>query len=329
MAKFCTKCGRPLAEGEVCSCRMQNTSGAQQYAQGAMGANQPAQGYQHPGVGAQGYPNPQQVQQQYQQGYQQNPYQKGPFQQGMQGAGGQPYNTQQQYEYQQQVQQAQQQYQQMQNAASNLFSKAIGTFISVLKSPVETGKKLIAFADWGVLIILIAFQALMAGCYDLAVMAKISSISAYIKMPYAKSFFAVVLASAALAFILAAMLLAGNLIAKNAVSFQQMLACVAVRSVLLTITTAISIVIFALFPIGGTFLYYASCLWGTVTMVMIMPKNTPGGKEDWLALTQFIVYFLFMIVFFLFALVCSKAFVPSASGLGGLESIFNALDYYF
>ena len=29
MARFCTKCGRPLKEGEVCNCTAQNAGGAQ------------------------------------------------------------------------------------------------------------------------------------------------------------------------------------------------------------------------------------------------------------------------------------------------------------
>ena len=30
MARFCTKCGRPLQEGEVCNCTAQNAGGTQQ-----------------------------------------------------------------------------------------------------------------------------------------------------------------------------------------------------------------------------------------------------------------------------------------------------------
>lgn len=73
MARFCTYCGRPLADGEVCSCRQQNAAGPDPvngysqgaYGQGSYGQGQPggAQGSYQPGQnygngGSYGY-NPQ------------------------------------------------------------------------------------------------------------------------------------------------------------------------------------------------------------------------------------------------------------------------------
>ena len=84
MAKFCTKCGRPLQEGEICSCQVspvtqtqpdpqqhQPEQPPQQYQQPTQQYQQPPQQYQQP---TQQYQQPpQQYQQQYQQ-YQQPNY---------------------------------------------------------------------------------------------------------------------------------------------------------------------------------------------------------------------------------------------------------------
>ena len=77
MARFCTKCGRPLKEGEVCNCTAQNAGGAQNagVSQGQPGGRQNyQQGQQYY---QQGQPGGQQYYQQGQPGGQQN-YQQGP-----------------------------------------------------------------------------------------------------------------------------------------------------------------------------------------------------------------------------------------------------------
>lgn len=110
MAKYCTKCGRKLEDGEVCNCTSQNTgatpntAGNQQAAQGAQQTYQNAQqSYQQ---NQQTYQNAQQSYQQSQQTYQQN-------QQAFQ-------NGQQTYQQNQQAfQSGQQAYQQNQQAFQN------------------------------------------------------------------------------------------------------------------------------------------------------------------------------------------------------------------
>ena len=80
MANFCKYCGRPLQDGELCSCPQAQAEAAQQY-QGQQpfqgGYQQPPQGgYQQPPQG--GYQQPPQggYQQPPQGGYQQPPYQQ-------------------------------------------------------------------------------------------------------------------------------------------------------------------------------------------------------------------------------------------------------------
>ena len=82
MARFCTKCGRPLQEGEVCNCTAQNAGGTQQSQAGGQQYRQQRQ----PGVQQyyqQGQPGGQQYYQQGQPGGQQ--YQQQYQQQGQQG----------------------------------------------------------------------------------------------------------------------------------------------------------------------------------------------------------------------------------------------------
>ena len=77
MARFCTKCGRPLQEGEVCNCTAQNAGGTQQSQAGGQQYQQQRQPggqqyYQQGQPGGQQYyqqgqPGGQQYQQQYQQ----------------------------------------------------------------------------------------------------------------------------------------------------------------------------------------------------------------------------------------------------------------------
>ena len=77
MARFCTKCGRPLQEGEVCNCTAQNAGGTQQSQPGGQQYQQQRQPggqqyYQQGQPGGQQYyqqgrPGGQQYQQQYQQ----------------------------------------------------------------------------------------------------------------------------------------------------------------------------------------------------------------------------------------------------------------------
>lgn len=341
MGKFCTKCGKPLAQGELCTCQMGKPAaapGPQGAPGGYIGQANPmrqAQGgqpqYRRPG------PNPAQTQpgQQmpggaYAQGSQaaQNGNQS---QFGQQMPGGQVQNMQQasmgrqQYQQQQYQQQVQQQYQQVHRAASGYLAKTIGTFLNIVKNPIQTGKNMIAFADMGVIVSLIVLQAVFSGFFSIAVMAKISGLSmGYIKMPIARGFFVTVMFSCILSFALAGLLMCGNLMIKNTVTYKQMLACAAVRSVLLVLTTLVSIIVFLLIPSAGFFLFYSGSLWGMIAIALIMPKNI-DGKEDKIVLIQFLSAILFLICFVIFIQISWKAYIPDAIGtmMNGMDSLLS------
>lgn len=72
----------------------------------------------------------------------------------------------------------------------------------------------------------------------------------------------------------------------------------------------------------------AASLWGLVVIVLIMPQNTLGGREDGFALMHFLVAFLYLILFIVVASACSIALVPSSGLFGGLGSLSNILEYY-
>ena len=166
MARFCTKCGRPLKEGEVCNCTAQNAGGAQN-AGASQGQPGGRQNYQQGQPGGrqnyqQGQPGGQQYYQQGQSGGQQY-YQQGQpggqqyYQQGQ--PGGQQYYQQgqpggQQY-YQQGQPGGQQNYQQGPTKEMEWLNKRKDEFVSgtknmfseiipILKAPVSRIRELSA-----------------------------------------------------------------------------------------------------------------------------------------------------------------------------------------
>lgn len=160
-----------------------------------------------------------------------------------------------------------------QTAAAHV-SGTIGMLLHMVKSPVRTGRQLMACADLSVILILLLLQAVASGLFDVAVMAKISGLAmGYLKMPVLRSFLVTALGSLALSFLLAALLFGGGRILKIAVTYRQMLACVAVRSVLLVMTTLIAIAVFFLYPAGGVFFYLAGSLWGLSAIATLDRKS--------------------------------------------------------
>ena len=164
MARFCTKCGRPLKEGEVCNCTAQNAGGAQN-AGASQGQPGGRQNYQQGQPGGrqnyqQGQPGGQQYYQQGQPGGQQY-YQQGQpggqqyYQQGQ--PGGQQYDQQgqpggQQY-YQQGQPGGQQYYQQGPTKEMEWLNKQKDAFVSgtktmfseigpIIKAPVSRVRKI-------------------------------------------------------------------------------------------------------------------------------------------------------------------------------------------
>ncbi len=315
MGKFCTKCGRPLAEGEICNCQ---TTGNVQNIQ--METPQP----EH-----------EQTQQQYQAQYQQGQTQQQYQTQYQQGQAQQQYKTQYEQQVQQSYQQTQQSYQQTQQAVSDHMSKTVGTFINMVKQPITIGRQLVASNETGVAITFIILQALMSGFFALALMAKVGGtvealieglvggyMDSSLKFPYGRIFILTVLASVVLSFLLALLLMVGNMVIKNAVTYAQMLNCIAVRSVWISILTLVALILFVLNPMLGFCIYMVAGLWGVIAVTMVVPGRGETN-DDRLSFTLFIV----MLVFILLTLVVmfkiiGPNYFPDAfkMGLNGIKS---------
>lgn len=332
MGAFCTGCGRPLAKGEVCACQLRRVPRQR--------AGVPEQGGNRPGMpGASS-----EMMRKNQMGQPARSHAAG----GMEAAGRAPNRAIGRTGAAQSApnhaagsraaqnvsnraggemgagqfaplpSEMERQTINQQTAAAHV-SRTIDMLLHMVKSPVRTGRQLMACADLSVILILLLLQAVASGLFDVAVMAKISGLAmGYLKMPVLRSFLVTALGSLALSFLLAALLFGGGRILKIAVTYRQMLACVAVRSVLLVMTTLIAIAVFFLYPAGGVFFYLAGSLWGLSAIATLLSGNAAAGREDQLALMQFVVSVLFLLFFIVMAKLCQRAYVPDAiSALGG------------
>ena len=252
MGNFCTKCGKPLADGEVCNC------------QGAAPQIDPAQ---------QAAPQQQSavVQQQYQQAPQQQ-YQQAPQQQYQQA-------PQQQY---QQVppQQYQQQYQQMapqQSAASDYFKQFLNTALNVWKKPVTAGKEYVMSGKFTLAIGYLIVQAVLAVILGMVFEARSSLANlaefagSSVGVTYVKVFFGTLFLSAIFSIMLAGLLLGFNLIAKNNMTFKNALCLVSVRSIVIAPAMVVALIIILINPAWGGVFSLIINIWGFVAIVKALP----------------------------------------------------------
>ena len=244
MGNFCTKCGKPLADGEVCNC------------QGAAPQIDPAQ---------QAAPQQQSAapQQQYQQAPQQQ-YQQAP---------------QQQY---QQVppQQYQQQYQQMapqQSAASDYFKQFLNTALNVWKKPVTAGKEYVMSGKFTLAIGYLIVQAVLAVILGMVFEARSSLANlaefagSSVGVTYVKVFFGTLFLSAIFSIMLAGLLLGFNLIAKNNMTFKNALCLGSVRSIVIAPAMVVALIIILINPAWGGVFSLIINIWGFVAIVKALP----------------------------------------------------------
>ena len=258
MGNFCTKCGKPLADGEVCNC------------QGAAPQIDPAQqaAAQQQSAAAQ---------QQYQQAPQQQ-YQQAPQQQYQQA-------PQQQYQQAQQFQQVppqqyQQQYQQMapqQSAASDYFKQFLNTALNVWKKPVTAGKEYVMSGKFTLAIGYLIVQAVLAVILGMVFEARSSLANlaefagSSVGLTYVKVFFGTLFLSAIFSIMLAGLLLGFNLIAKNNMTFKNALCLVSVRSIVIAPAMVVALIIILINPAWGGVFSLIINIWGFVAIVKALP----------------------------------------------------------
>lgn len=260
MGNFCTKCGKPLADGEVCNC------------QGVAPQIDPAQ---------QAAPQQQSAapQQQYQQAQQQQ-YQQAPQQQYQQ-APQQQYQQAPQQQFQQvPPQQYQQQYQQMapqQSAASDYFKQFLNTALNVWKKPVTAGKEYVMSGKFTLAIGYLLVQAVLAVILGMVFEARSSLANlaefagSSVGLTYVKVFFGTLFLSAIFSIMLAGLLLGFNLIAKNNMTFKNALCLVSVRSIVIAPAMVVALIIILINPAWGGVFSLIINIWGFVAIVKALP----------------------------------------------------------
>ena len=289
MSKFCTKCGRPVPEGGVCSCQLQAGGQAQtppnQNSNGSQQGSQPFQGQQQGSQPFQG--------QQFQGRQGSQPFQGQQFQ-GQQGS--QPFNGQQYKE-------------QASAFAQNFFGK----LLYLIKRPVEAGTNLILEANIKTALLLLAAQGLCSALFAMAAAGKVSGyiqaasglaneissglgnvVAGAMGMPYFRIFLVTVAFSMVLSCILALMLLLGHMALKIPVSFQQMLSAAAIRSAVLCPAILLSLVVFELTAPAGIALFLLINIWGFTAMAVTMSNFVHKEKRDMFVLAVSVVNLLFV-----------------------------------
>lgn len=304
MSKFCTKCGRPVPEGGICSCQLQAGGQAQtppnQNSNGSQQGRQPFQGQQ--------------------QGSQ--PFQGQQFQ-GQQGS--QPFNGQQYKE-------------QASAFAQNFFGK----LLYLIKRPVEAGTNLILEANIKTALLLLAAQGLCSALFAMAAAGKVSGyiqaasglaneissglgnvVAGAMGMPYFRIFLVTVAFSMVLSCILALMLLLGHMALKIPVSFQQMLSAAAIRSAVLCPAILLSLVVFELTAPAGIALFLLINIWGFTAMAVTMSNFVHKEKRDMFVLAVSVINLLFV---FAALFVFSKIWTLYLPDLirAGIKSMGNA-----
>ncbi len=271
MSKFCTKCGRPVPEGGICSCQLQAGGQAQtppnQNSNGSQQGSQPFQGQQ--------------------QGSQ-------PFQGQQQGS--QPFNGQQYKE-------------QASAFAQNFFGKLLylikrpveaGTNL-ILEANIKTALLLLAAQGLCSALFAMAAAGKVSGYIQAAsgLANEISSglgnvVAGAMGMPYFRIFLVTVAFSMVLSCILALMLLLGHMALKIPVSFQQMLSAAAIRSAVLCPAILLSLVVFELTAPAGIALFLLINIWGFTAMAVTMSNFVHKEKRDMFVLAVSVVNLLFV-----------------------------------
>ncbi len=315
MARFCTRCGRPLEEGEVCNCGQE--AAQQQVAPQPEVAQQQA-APQPEAVQQQAAPQPEAVQQQAAPQFQQQ--------------------TQQQAapQFQQQAQQQgyaqnSQQFQQTQQAVTGFLGKMFGSFLNIIKHPVTGGRDVILAGGVAVGSALMVLQGILT-----AIFAAIGANKAFgdmvgvvsyfssddVKIPYVKIIFLTLILSVILSFVLALLLFLGNLIMKNTVSFTQMIGAASLRSSVVIITNILAIIVCLINPVGGMLVFAIGNIWGFFVILQAMPIATEAMRNK-LPLVMILVYFVFMLANYFCVKQGYTGLLGDMGSLSGLGSLGN------
>mgnify|MGYP003293274870 CR=1 FL=1 len=327
MASFCTKCGKPLADGEVCSCsqnvaqevnnvsvsgetQVNNTVDATQAAQinnmGYQTGMQNNMGYQQNNIGV---PNNMQVNNM---GYQ----------------AGMPNNMQVNNMGYQQNNAGMQ--------AKNFFVTLWQLILNIFKKPYTAAGDYLKTNEVLTSIILIVVQGIFTGILASVAVGQfirqvIGTISKAVDYNPFGTFFMAMLISVALTFLYALIIFAISAIFKMGVNYVQAMKIMAIRSVIVIAGTLIAIIVACINAIAGVVfgVVVVQCIAFVYSSTAIKASTTALDDNKYLyALVIYIAAAL--LVYYIFAIKIGLPNLPLlkllSNGLGGLSSLIGGLD---
>lgn len=286
MANFCTRCGRPLQAGEVCSCGSFNPQQMNMRAQAGQRAAEPqAQMAQQQGGMNQGAAGPQGGMNPNMAG---NPMYGGP--QGGMNPNMAAYAS----------------------PASVFFNRIWGTFLRILKAPVTGGIAFMQTADIKMASVFVVLQSLLSGLWSMAstgaMIRAVGGRSYYGDyIPYGRMFVVTALLTAAFIYLLAAVVMLATMTLGQKFTYAQILCGISVRSVLLIPALLVSILLSQIFVVLGAIAYLLACVWSIFAMffaVVSVIEMEKRNRFTW-------VVTLFLTVYLVVYFICSMM-----SGIG-------------
>ncbi len=343
MGHFCTRCGRPLEDGEVCNCQGQGGNAQQQVnlqktpqeneqniqvQQAAAGGAQTNMNQNvNPQTGAQQNMN-QNVNPQA--GAQQNMNQNVNPQTGAQQNRNQNFGQMGPQGYQPNAN-MQQQPSAQRVAIQNVASKFFETIIGMLRTPLTTGRALVQEADIVLIAVFLVLQGILSGLFGSIILAKtigkaVKYFGGSSKTPYVQAFLATFFASIALSVILAVILYVIHMVLKKQVRFQEMLAFAAIRSAWIIPAVVISMILALMSVKVGLFCFYALEVFGFVAMITTLNSFAEAEKKDKMIIINGILIFVFLVCAVCVMAVVSKTYIPGDFG-SDLSDLFGTSGY--
>lgn len=320
MAKFCNQCGKPLQDGEICTCTQQKASApvnmqpvnktpvnpATQAQNSAA-----AQSFQtNPSANAQAFQTNQaanqQTFQQNQQAYQPNQQTFQPNQQAYQpnqqayqanqSANQQAFQPNQNANASQYIQQSSQVVNQVKDQTMNIFSKIIPFF----KHPIAETKALVAMDNLSAGLPLIIFHIvvvfLLSILEALMIHVKLGDLSDYVNIPYVKAVILITLIVAIADFALAGiLLLTTKSILKADTSFAKILSLVGAKSLIGSCVLVAGMIFFQLSAVLGMFILLLGFILSTLILI-IGYCNTVSMSEDTKVYSLFVSNIVILII---------------------------------
>lgn len=235
-----------------------------------------------------------------------------------------------------QNQQMAQQMAAIQNVASNIFVE----FIDILTKPISKGYK---FAEKGNVLFSVIFfvlQGLLSGLFGAECLGKcstyISSLfslpsffggsSEKIDLPYAKAFIITVIISVAFSFLLSVCVFAVNSILKIRVSFTQSMTLVAVRSVFVAPAIVVAAILFQLNVGFGIIVFMLTAVVGLVMVTVLEAELVPKDKKDMYSIVMSLALVIFIAVTLFVMSKSAVVYVPDAADvLDGASGFLSGL----